>query len=131
MRSDDPAYGIGIREPHVKCKGDQVLLPNDWLKMEVYGDKEPCCKVRQQAVQRFDGIFILFPLVLHHAPDTLQHIEDKDKTTVDHVPFGEGEFVDVVGNEGVVAQAESAEHGLLPEGAAAFYSGEGVDDAEG
>lgn len=61
----------------------------------------------------------------------LEGIEDKDKATVDHVPFIERQIVDVIGNEIMVRNAQGLEHGLLPKATAAFDTSNGIDDAEG
>lgn len=61
----------------------------------------------------------------------MEGVEDKDKATVDHVPFIEGQIVDVIGDEIVVCYAQGLEQGLLPEATAAFDTSNGINDAEG
>ena len=61
----------------------------------------------------------------------MESIEDKDKATVDHIPFIEREVVDIIGDEIVICYAKGLEHRLLPEATAAFDGSKGVDNAEG
>lgn len=61
----------------------------------------------------------------------LSGVKDQDDAAVDHIPLIEGHFVDVIGDESVLLDAERAQHGLLPETAATLDCGDRVDDTEG
>ena len=60
----------------------------------------------------------------------MEGVGDKDKTAINHVPFIEGQIIDVIGDEVVVRYAQGLKHRLLPETTTAFDSSKGIDDAE-
>jgi hypothetical protein len=59
----------------------------------------------------------------------LNGVKDEDKTAIDHVPFTEWHVVDGIRYPRLFRDADSCKHGLLPEAAASFDCGDGVDNA--
>lgn len=58
-------------------------------------------------------------------------VEDQHGAAVDHVPLVPGQVVEKLRDEGVLFDAESGQHGLLPEAASTHDGGECVDNAQG
>ncbi|KAI4279057.1 MAG: hypothetical protein LQ337_000572 [Flavoplaca oasis] len=134
MRNDDLANRIGVNEPHVEHKGDEVMVEDNRLEIKVDGNEGPRGEIGNQAVERFDGVFGYLTPMLHYIDEStipLERIENEDKATIHHVPFIEGQIVNVIGDEIVVCYTQCVEHRLLPKAAATFYTSNGINDAKG
>ena len=46
MGDDDLADGVGVDEADVEDEGDEVVVQDDGLEVEVGGDKDPCHEER-------------------------------------------------------------------------------------
>lgn len=66
MCDDDLTDGVGVDEPNVEDKGDEMVVEDDGLEVEVEGDEGPGCEVRKETIERFDGVFGFFAAVLHY-----------------------------------------------------------------
>lgn len=58
----------------------------------------------------------------------LNRVEDKDETTVYHVPFIPWHIIHHIWNGRMLLNTDALEEGLLPEAPTTFYGGNGEDD---
>lgn len=65
MSNDDEANGISIDQSSVEDKGNEMVVENDGVQIEVKGDLGGGCEIWNKAVEWLvDGLF-LFSLDLH------------------------------------------------------------------
>lgn len=65
MSCDHLAHAVGVDEAHVEDKGDEVLVEDYWLEMEVHGDEDPGCEDGEEPVEGLDGVFASFTADVH------------------------------------------------------------------
>lgn len=51
MSDNDLTYRVSVNEPDVEDKGDEMVMKNDWLQIEVDRDKDPCREVGDEPNQ--------------------------------------------------------------------------------
>ena len=56
----------------------------------------------------------------------LNSVQDQDRSTLDHIPFVEGQIIYVFGDEGIFRDANCGEHGLFPEAGTSLDSCESI-----
>ena len=66
MRNDDLANRVGVDEADVEYKGDEMMVKDDGLEIEVERDKGPSGEVGDEAVEGFDRVFAFFTSMLHY-----------------------------------------------------------------
>lgn len=57
----------------------------------------------------------------------LNSVEDENSAALEHIPFVEGQLIDIFRDEGIVGNAHSRQHRLLPEACTSLYSCECID----
>lgn len=53
MGDDDLADGVGVDEADIEDKGDEVVVQDDRLEVEIEGDEDPGHEIRYEAVEGF------------------------------------------------------------------------------
>ena len=49
MRGDNGADGVGVDEADEEYEGDEMVVEDHWLEVEVEGDESPGYAVREEA----------------------------------------------------------------------------------
>jgi len=131
VRGDHLADGVGVDKADVEDKGHEVCVQDCRVEAQIRDDKRPGPEERDEAEQGRKRVLATSASGAEDVQRAGDGVEDEDQAAVEHVPFVPGEVVESVREEGGLGETEGREHRLLPEGGSAFYSGEGVDDAQG
>jgi len=118
MLGDDLTHRVRVDESDVEDKGNEMVVQDYGLEVQVKGNEGPGGKVREEAVEGSDRIEVFGASVLHHVQGTgwlissrgntrvasrgrvrrksipLHGIEHKHNTAVDHVPLVPGHIID-------------------------------------
>lgn len=71
MRDNDLTDRIGVDQTDVEDKGNEMVVQNDGLEVEVDGDEGPGGEIREEAVQGGNGVFGFLATSLHHVESAL------------------------------------------------------------
>ena len=71
VRGYHEADGVGVDQADVEHEGDDMVLEDDWLQVEVCRYEGPCDEVREQAVKWFHRVLFLVSLYLHDVQGAL------------------------------------------------------------
>lgn len=66
MGGDDLADGVGVEETDVEDEGDEMLLQDYGLLVEIEGYEDPSCEKGFQSEKRRDGILLALLAHLYH-----------------------------------------------------------------
>lgn len=127
---DHLADAVGVDEAAEEGEGHQVAVQDVGLQREVRHDEAPGDEEGAQADEGVAAAVAAGAAGLDHVARRLERVEDQHDAALDHVPVGEVEVVDKVGEERQLRDAERGEQRLLPEVGAADEAREGVDAHE-
>ncbi len=125
-----------------------MILENVGLEVEVCWDKRPCAEEGNEAQQRLLCRFPTFLADFYYVESAgvgsvpwkrfdpneglrvpLDGVEHKYHASIDHKPFIERQFVEIVWDESMLLDTYCLEHRLLPETSPSFIRGKGKDNA--
>lgn len=105
MSHDNAAHGVGIDEADVQQEGDQMVLQDMRLQVQIRRDEDPDSNDGQEAIQGLEGILAAFSPGLHDMKDTRAGGEEEDHRAIEQVPLGKVHVVDRLGQPVQLGQA--------------------------
>lgn len=130
MRRDHAADRVGVDEADENGEGNEVVVEDKGLQLQVGEHEEPDSKDGAEAEEGAARVLTAGAAGADDVEGRLKGVEDEDNGALDEVPVGKGQIVDGHGDAHVVGEAKGAEHALLPDMSAAEKPGEGEDKDE-
>lgn len=131
MPHDYAAHGVGIDEADVQQEGDQMVLQDMRLQIQIRRDEDPDSNDRQEAIQGLEGVLTAFSPGLHDMKDTRTGGEEEDQRAIEQVPLRKVHAVDRLGQPVQLGQANGLQHRTVPKAPAAFVGCKREHQAEG
>lgn len=95
MRGDHLADGVGVDEADIQREGNHMLAEDGWVEVEVDSDQGPSYAEGKEAEQGFVGVLFAAATGSNDVLGAADGVEDEHNSTVDHVPVGPSEVVDL------------------------------------
>lgn len=130
VSDNHPADGVRVDESDIHAKRNQMVLQDGRLQIQVCRGESPHHKDREKAVQRLDWIQAALRPNAHDVDDTRAGGEEEEDPAVDQIPLREGHLIHPLRDGVRLGDADSLQHGTVPETRTALVGGKGEDRAE-
>lgn len=131
VSDDHLADSICIDEAHIQSEGDQMMLQDGRLQVQVRWDKSPDRKNRKETVERLDGIEAALALYFHDVCDAAASGEEENDCAVYQVPLREVHFIQTLRDEPRISNANGLKHRAVPEASSSLVGSPSKDSAQG
>lgn len=127
VSSDHLPDAVGINEAGEEGKGNQVVVEDIWLQIQIRNDKGPDSEERNKAKQGTSGTVTAGTASSDDVDGRLESVEAGHNGALNHVPLGKGELVDELGNAQRRGNTNGAQGALLPDVRASHETGQRED----